>query len=71
MVSIAYFFAKTNITGGNEPRQDDTLKSLLPMLEVNENLRTHQEEVHAKYPRFRQYFGEFLIDEFYRTEVDK
>jgi hypothetical protein len=71
MVGIAYFFAKTNITGGSEPRQDDTLKSLLPMLEVNENLRNHQEAVHAKYPRFRQYFGEFLIDEYYRTEVEK
>jgi hypothetical protein len=71
MVGVAYYFTKTNITGGNEPRQDDVLKGLLPMLEVNENLRKHQEEVHARYRRFREYFGEYIIDEFYRTEVNK
>ncbi len=70
MVSIAYYFTKTNITGGSDPRQDDVLKGLLPMLEVNENLRTHQEEVHARYRRFREYFGEYIIDEFYRAEVN-
>jgi hypothetical protein len=71
MVSVAYYFTKTNITGGNDPRQDDVLKGLLPMLEVNENLRKHQDEVHARYRRFREYFGEYIIDEFYRTEVEK
>lgn len=71
MVGVAYYFTKTNITNCNDPRQDDVLKGLLPMLEVNENFRKHQEEVHARYRRFREYFGEYIIDEFYRNEVNK
>jgi hypothetical protein len=71
MVSNAFYFTQTHITDGKEPRQDDVLKELLPMLEVNEDLRKHQEEVHARYPRFREYFGEYIIDDFYRTELAK
>ncbi|MGB8988310.1 MAG: hypothetical protein WCC37_17045 [Candidatus Sulfotelmatobacter sp.] len=62
MVRNAYAFAKKSIANGGEPRADDILKVLLPMLEVNELLRNHQEEVHARYKRFREYFGDYIID---------
>jgi hypothetical protein len=63
MVRNAYAFAKKSIASGGAPRPDDILKVLLPMLEVNEPLRNHQEEVHAIYRRFREYFGDYIIDE--------
>jgi hypothetical protein len=62
MVKNAFAFAKKSIAGGSEPRPDDVLKVLLPMLEVNEELRNHQEDVHARYKRFREYFGDYIID---------
>jgi hypothetical protein len=62
MVRNAFAFAKKSIASGGEPRPDDILKVLLPMLEVNEQLRNHQEEVHARYKRFREYFGDYIID---------
>src|SRR5260370_41125418 len=61
-VADAYDFAKAHITGGRIPRADDVLKALMITLEVNEHLRDHQEEHHAKYPRFREYFGDYIID---------
>jgi hypothetical protein len=65
IVADAYDFAKQNITDGRTPRADDVLKALMVILEVNENLRNHQEEHHAKYPRFREYFGDYIIDKHY------
>jgi hypothetical protein len=58
----AFTYAKTNITGGREPRPDDVAKVLEPMLEVNENLRNHQEDKHAKAPRYVLWFTEYVID---------
>ena len=62
----AYVSARDHICAGNPPRQDDVLKMLMPMLEPNETLRKHQEQNHARYKRFREAFGEFLIDAYYR-----
>jgi hypothetical protein len=62
LVRHAYEFAQKRISGGNPPRPDDILKALLPMLEVNEDLRKHQEDNRARYKRFREYFGDFIID---------
>jgi hypothetical protein len=67
MVHDDFQFAKTHITNGNRPRQDDVLKVLLPQLEVSEDLRKHQEDHKARYKRFREYFGEYIIDKYYET----
>ena len=63
MANNAFDFAKKNIAGGHSPRPDDILKTLLPMLEVNEELRKHQEDVRARYKRFREFFGDYIIDQ--------
>jgi hypothetical protein len=68
MVESAYEFCKEHITGGNEPRPDDVLKELLPMLEVNEDLRAHQEENHARYKHYREFFGDYIIDKYVQQE---
>jgi hypothetical protein len=62
----AYNAARDNICGGREPRHDDVLKMLLPMLEPNEILRKHQEDNRARYKHFREAFAEYLIDAYYR-----
>ena len=54
--------AKDYITGGNEPRPDDVSKILVPMLEVNEALRKHQEDNHARAKRYVEWFTEYVID---------
>jgi hypothetical protein len=64
MATNAHEFAKNHITEGNEPRDDDILKPLLTMLEVNEDLRKHQEDNHARYRRFREAFGDYIVDQF-------
>ena len=66
MVGNAYKVAKDNICGGNDPRQDDVLKILMPILEPNERLRKHQEENRARYKHFRESFAEYLIDAYYQ-----
>jgi hypothetical protein len=63
MVDNAFEFAKKHIAGGATPRADDVLKALLPMLEVNELLRKHQEDNRARFKRFREYFGDYIIDQ--------
>jgi hypothetical protein len=68
MVGVAHDSAKAHITGGKEPRPDDILKMLLPPLEVSENLRGHQEDNQARYKRFREYFGEYIIDQYLATK---
>jgi hypothetical protein len=61
----AYVAARDHVCGGNHPRHDDVLKMLLPMLEPNETLRKHQEENRAKYRRFREAYGDYMIDKFF------
>ena len=63
----AFETARDNICGGKEPRQDDVLKMLMPMLEPNETLRKHQEEHHARFKMFREAFAEYKIDIYYRN----
>jgi len=64
MVKVAFDFAKANITDGVEPRPDDILKTLLGTLEVSKDLRNHQEDNKARYKRFREFFGEYIIDRY-------
>jgi hypothetical protein len=64
MVQNAFDFAKKHISAGKEPRPDDILKALLPMLEVDTDLRGHQEDNKARFRHFREYFGEYIIDKF-------
>jgi hypothetical protein len=55
-------YAKAHITGGHDPRPDDTLKMLLPMIESLDELRDHQDEKRARARRFVTYFGEYIVD---------
>ncbi len=71
LANHAFTFAKDRIAGGNVPRADDILKALSPMLEVNELLRKHQEDVHARYKRFREFFGEYIIDQVFGQKEKK
>lgn len=70
MVKNACEFAQLHIAGGNPPRPDDILKALLPMLEVDEDLRNHQEENRARFKHFREYFGEYIIDKYLAQKGD-
>lgn len=65
----AFAVARDNICDGEQPRQDDVLKMLLPMLEPNEKLRKHQEENRARFKHYREAFAEYLIDVYYRDNV--
>ena len=69
MVKKAYDFTKTHITDGNEPRSDDILKMLIPSLEVSDDLRNHQEDNKARYKRFREFFGDYIIDKFLEAKA--
>jgi hypothetical protein len=62
LASKAFEYAKNNITGGNEPRPDDVAKVLYPMLEVDEDLRAHQEDNKARAHRYVTWFTEYVID---------
>jgi hypothetical protein len=63
MAQEAAAFARKHISKGSEPLADDILKYLVPMLEVNDVLRKHQEDRHAKYRRFRESFGEYIVED--------
>ena len=71
MVEDAYEFAKDHVTGGNPPRQDDVLKLLLAELEVSKDLRNHQEDNHARYKHFREYFGDYIIDKYFQHLIQQ
>jgi len=71
MVGNAFDFAKQHITAGHDPRPDDILKALLPMLEVNENLRNHQEDNRARFKHFREFFGDYIIDQYLQHKEAK
>ena len=61
LASKARDFAQNNITAGREPRADDIAKGLYPMLEVNQDLRRHQEDNHARGQRYVTWFVEYVI----------
>jgi hypothetical protein len=63
LVHKAYAYAKHNITAGKEPRPDDVAKVLYPMLEVDKELRRHQEENKARASRYVTWFAEYIIDQ--------
>lgn len=67
----AFVTARDNICGGREPRQDDVLKMLMPMLEPNETLRKHQEQHRARFKHYREAFGEYMIDIYYKDLKSK
>ena len=55
-------YAQEHITGGANPRLDDILKMLLPMIESLDELRDHQDEAQARARRYQTYFAEYIID---------
>ena len=55
-------YAKDHICGGSDPRPDDTLKMLLPMIEGLDQLLDHQEEQKARAKSYQTKFGEYIID---------
>ena len=71
MAGNAYDFAKSHIADGHDPRADDILKPLLTMLEVNESLRKHQEDNHARYRRFREFFGDYVVDQYLQQKGEQ
>jgi hypothetical protein len=71
MVEDAYTFAKDHVTGGSPPRPDDVLKLLLAELEVSKDLRNHQEDHHARYKHFREYFGDYIIDKYFQHLIQQ
>ena len=64
MAKTASDFAKKNITEGRPPRPDDIAKALYPTMEVNEQLRKHQEDNQARARRFTEWFTEYVIDKY-------
>ena len=64
MAEAAYGHAQEFITDGRIPRPDDVAKVLLPMLEVDERLRRHQEDNYARAKRFTEWFTEYVIDKY-------
>lgn len=62
LAANAKMYAKAHITGGSDPRPDDTLKMLLPMIESLDELRDHQDDKQARARRFVIYFGEYIVD---------
>ena|ERR1700735_316314 len=65
----AYEYAKKHITKGKEPREDDVLKGLIPMLEVDERLRKFQATTpKAGYKKYRIIFGEYIVDHYLRNK---
>ena len=62
MAEVAHDYAKNHICGGSEPKPDDIHKALLIALEPDEVLRIHQEENHCRFKRFREMFGDYVVD---------
>ena len=62
LAKTAQKHAKENICGGKEPRPDDVAKALIPMMEINEALRNHQEDNKARGKRYIEWFVEYVID---------
>lgn len=62
LASNARKYARDHITGGKDPRLDDILKMLLPMIESLDELRDHQDQVKARAKRYQTWFAEYIID---------
>ncbi len=59
----AHDYAKENITGGEEPRPDDVAEALLPILNADADLRTHQRENHATSRKYKESFADYIVDQ--------
>lgn len=64
LASNARKYARAHITDGKEPRLDDVLKMLLPMIEHLDELRDHQDEEKARAKRYQTFFAEYIIDKY-------
>ncbi len=69
LASNAFLAARDHICSGHQPRPDDVLKMLLPMLEPDVLLRHHQENNHCQYKRWREMFAEYMIDNHFTKEA--
>jgi hypothetical protein len=58
----AYSYAKDTITDGEEPRPDDIADALLPILNKDDDLRSHQTENRASSKRFKSWFADYIVD---------
>lgn len=62
MDGVAYKYARDHIYGGNEPKADDLHKALLIALEPDEVLRAHQEANRCPFKKYREAFGDYVVD---------
>jgi hypothetical protein len=63
MAEQAYAYAKASITDGNEPRPDDISDALLPILNKDDDLRTHQKDNHCTSRRYKEAFADYIVDQ--------
>lgn len=68
MVDDAYQHTKTKVLKGKLPREDDVLKTLMPQIELSEDLRNHQADNRARFKHFREYFAEYIIDKYFEQQ---
>jgi hypothetical protein len=59
----AYAYAKDSITDGAEPRPDDIADALLPILNKDDDLRSHQKDNHASSKRWKLAFADYIVDQ--------
>lgn len=71
MAKESWDFAKEHICGGQEPKPDDAWKPLQAMLEPNELLRQHQKDNKARFKKYRESFGDYIIDEYINDKKQK
>lgn len=64
MAKESWEFAKYRVCGGQEPKPDDAWKALLIMLEPNVLLQKHQADNGARFKKYREAFGDYVIDEY-------
>ena len=59
----AHDYAKENITGGKEPRDDDVAEALLPILGADSDLKDHQRKNRAASKKFQGMFADYIVDQ--------
>jgi hypothetical protein len=62
VVQNAKEFVKLTVTNGEEPRPDDLLDPLIPVVRANQLFRDHQADNRARGKRFVIAFAEYIID---------
>jgi hypothetical protein len=68
MVDDAYQHTKSKVLKGENPRPDDVLKTLMPQIELSDDLRDHQADNKARFRYFREYFAEYIIDKYFEQQ---